>query len=183
MTSISYYFLTEDNGNSLSPDCLNLYYSDKKNLIDIAIKNYKPSFNLKNIRSNLALHGEYQNYSSLHEFSEFGTGVGYFDIILGETEYEIEEDTIKFFSKLSIQFTDAKRIYTPEIKTAGLPYQPAKTEVKIIHQFDPVPLFMCKKYCQSYTYSTKSNMDDWAKTERAVAFRKLFISQDTIYIH
>ena len=185
MILVEYYTVNNALGEPFNAECLNLNYSDKNKLIDLVVKNYKPSFDLSDTHLNLRLHGEYQNYSTFYDFSGRGSGSysGYYSILTGETQHKIEGNTIKFFAELSIQFTRAERIHIPEIKMVGYPYRPASTEINTTFQYSPIPLYMCKKYGDDYIYGTESNMDNWYKTHRAIVTKSLYINHDKIHIY
>ena len=184
MTFIEYYTVSDTYNEPFDAECLNLKYSDKNKLIDLVVKNYKPSFYLTDVHTNLRLYGEHQNYHcTFYDFSNRGSGSGYCSILTGETQHEVEGNVIKFFAELSIQFTKAERIYIPEIKMAGYPYRPASTEINTIIQDSPIPLYMCKKYGDDYIYGIESNMDNWYKTHRAIVTKSLYINYDKLEIY
>lgn len=184
MVLIEYYTVSDAYDESFDAECLNLKYSDKNKLIDLVVKNYKPSFDLRDVHTNLRLYGEHQNYyRTFYDFSNRGSEAGYCSILTRETQHKIEGNVIKFFAELSIQFTRAERVYIPEIKMVGYPYRPASVEVNTVDQHDPIPLYMCKKYGNTYIYGTESSMDDWYKTERAIVTKSLYINHDKLQIH
>jgi hypothetical protein len=185
MVLIEYYTVSDAYDESFDAECLNLKYSDKNKLIDLVVKNYKPSFDLRDVHTNLRLYGEYQNYGTFYDFSNCKNGSysGYYSILTGETQHKIEGNVIKFFAELSIQFTRAERIHIPEIKMVGHPYRPASTEINTIIQDSPIPLYMCKKYGDDYIYGIESNMDNWYKTHRAIVTKSLYINHDKIHIY
>lgn len=187
MILVEYYTVNNALGEPFNVECLNLNYSDKNKLIDLVVKNYKPSFDFRDIHTNthLRLYGEYQNYSTFYDFSNCKSGSysGYYSILTGETQHKIEGNVIKFFAELSIQFTKAERIHIPEIKMVGHPYRPASTEINTIIQDSPIPLYMCKKYGDDYIYGIESNMDNWYKTHRAIVTKSLYINHDKIHIY
>ena len=120
MVLIEYYTVSDAYDESFDAECLNLKYSDKNKLIDLVVKNYKPSFDLRDVHTNLRLYGEHQNYyRTFYDFSNRGSEAGYCSILTGETQHKIEGNVIKFFAELSIQFTRAERVCIPEIKMVG----------------------------------------------------------------
>jgi hypothetical protein len=107
-------------------------------------------------------------------------------ISLGETQHKIREGSdgvIEFFAELFILFVEAKRLYLPEVKVAGQPYQPAKNEIQKIQEIGPFPLFKCKKYGSEYIYGLDSSMDNWYKTSRATIQENLYVSHNRLEIH
>ena len=184
MQSIEYYSITDAYDDERLPDPLRLKYSTKEKAIEVAIKNYKPRFRLDDVHHCLRLNGIYQNYTTLYKFSETYSGnfSGYYELSIGETQHKINDNDIQFFAEIFIKFVDAEKIYSPEIKVAGQPYQPAKKEIKTIREIGPLPLYGCNKY-GNYIYGVESNMDNWYKTSRAIVQENLYINHDTLEIH
>lgn len=187
MNTIEYYSITDGYDDGKLPDVLRLNYSSKEKAMEAVLKNFKPRFDSQfhHIHDNLRFNGKYQNYNNLYRFSEdcYGNYSGYYEIIIGETQTKVEEDTIEFFAELFIKFTTAENIYAPEIKVAGQPYQPAKKEIKKIQETGPLPLYQCKRYSNHYIYGLESNMDNWNRTFRATIQDNLYINHDTLEIH
>jgi hypothetical protein len=186
MQSIEYYSISDLYDDERLPDPLLLKYSSKEKAIEVAINNYKPRFRLDDVHHSLRLNGAYQIYNcSLNRFIEAYSDdfSGYYELSIGETQHTVKDSSIEFFAELFILFTEAKKVYTPEIKVAGQPYQPAKKEIKTIRQIGPLPLYKCKKYSDSYIYGVESNMDNWYKTSKATIQDNLYINHDTIEIH
>lgn len=184
MQSIEYYSITDAYDDERLPDPLRLKYSTKEKAIEVAIKNYKPRFRLDDVHHCLRLNGVYQNYTTLYKFSETYSGnfSGYYELSIGETQHKINDNDIQFFAEIFIKFVDAEKTYSPEVKVAGQPYQPAKKEIKTIREIGPLPLYGCNKY-GNYIYGVESNMDNWYKTSRAIAQENLYINHDTLEIH
>lgn len=185
MLSVEYYSITDAYDDERLPSPLRLKYSSKEKAIEVAIKNYKPRFLLDDVHNSLRLDGVYQNYTTLYKFSEAYSGnfSGYYELFLGETQHAVKDNSIEFFAELFILFVEAEKIYIPEVKVAGQPYQPAKKEIKTIREIGPFPLYKCKKYGNDYIYGVESNMDNWYKTSRATAQDYLYINHDTLEIH
>jgi len=190
MNIIEYYNISDDYCADFLPDHLNLNYSTKEKAIEVAINNHKPRFDISIVCDNIRFDGVYKNYNStFFSFSEghYHNHVGYYEISLGETQHKIKEgsrDTvIEFFAELFILFIEAKRLYFPEIKVAGQPYQPAKNEIQKIKEIGPSPLFKCKKYGGEYIYGLDSSMDNWYKTSRATIQENLYVSHNKLEIH
>lgn len=185
MQSIEYYSITDAYDDERLPDPLRLKYSTKEKAIEVAIKNYKPRFRLDDVHHSLRLSGVYQNYNcSLYAFSEahFKTYSGYYELFLGETQHKVNDNDIQFFAEIFIKFIDAEKTYSPEVKVAGQPYQPAKKEIKTIREIGPLPLYGCNKY-GNYIYGVESDMDNWYRTSRATVQENLYINHDTLDIH
>jgi hypothetical protein len=186
MQSIEYYSISDAYDDERLPDPLRLKYSTKEKAIEVAIKNYKPRFRLDDVHHSLRFNGIYQNYNcTLYKFSEAYSGnySGYYEISHGETQHKVNDYDIQFFAELFITFTEAERIYIPEVKVSGQPYQPAKKEIKINREIGPLPLYKCKKYGDSYIYGVEDNMDNWFKTSKATTQDNLYINHDTLEIH
>lgn len=190
MNVIEYYNISDAYDDDNLPDPLKLKYSTKEKAIEVVVNNYKPRFDIGVDYDNIRFDGVYKNYSStLYKFSEgyYHNHAGYYEISLGETQHKIKEASgdgvIEFFAELFILFTEAKRVYTPEIKVAGQPYQPAKNEIQKIQEIGPFPLFKCKKYGSEYFYGIDNNMDNWYKTFRATAEKILYVSHNKLEIH
>ena len=184
MQSIEYYSITDAYDDERLPDPLRLKYSTKEKAIEVAIKNYKPRFRLDDVHHCLRLNGVYQNYTTLYKFSETYSGnfSGYYELSIGETQHKVNDNDIQFFAEIFIKFVDAEKTYSPEVKVAGQPYQPAKKEIKTIREIGPLPLYGCNKY-GNYIYGVESNMDNWYKTSRAIVQENLYINHDTLEIH
>ena len=186
MQSFEYYSISDAYDQERLPEILQRNYSTKEKAIEVAIKNYKPRFRLDDVHHSLRLSGVYQNYNcSLYAFSEAYSGnfSGYYELFLGETQHAVKDSSIEFFAELFILFIEAEKTYTPEVKVAGQPYQPAKKEIKKIREIGPLPLYKCKKYGSDYIYGVESNMDNWYKTSRAIVQENLYINHDTLEIH
>ena len=186
MQSIEYYSISDAYDQERLPEILQRNYSTKEKAIEVAIKNYKPRFRLDDVHHCLRLNGVNQNYSAtLYKFSEAYSGnfSGYYELSIGETQHKVNDDDIQFFAELFIKFIEAEKTYTPEVKVAGQPYQPAKKEIKTIREIGPLPLYKCKKYGSDYIYGVESNMDNWYKTSRAIVQENLYINHDTLDIH
>ena len=186
MQSIEYYSITDAYDDERLPDPLRLKYSTKEKAIEVAIKNYKPRFRLDDVHHCLRLNGVNQNYNAtLYKFSEAYSGnfSGYYELSIGETQHKINDNDIQFFAEIFIKFIEAEKTYTPEVKVAGQPYQPARKEIKTIREIDSFPLYKCKKYGDDYIYGVESNMDNWFKTSRATVQDNLYINHDTLEIH
>lgn len=185
MNSFEYYSITDAYDDERLPDPLRLKYSTKEKAIEVAIKNYKPRFRLDDVHHCLRFNGVYQNYATLYKFSETYSGnfSGYYELFLGETQHKVNDNDIQFFAEIFIKFVDAEKTYTPEVKVAGQPYQPAKKEIKTIREIGPLPLYKCKKYGSDYIYGVENNMDNWYKTSRATVQENLYINHDTLDIH
>jgi hypothetical protein len=187
MNIIEYYNITDAYDDDL-PEPLKLKYSTKEKAIEVVVNNYKPRFNIGDVYDTIRLNGIYQNYNStLYKFSEgyYHNHAGYYEISLGETQHKIKEGSdivIEFFAELFILFTEAKRVYVPEIKIAGQPYQPAKNEIEKIREIGPFPLYKCKKYGSEYIYGVENNMDNWYKTFRATIEKNIYISHNKLEI-
>lgn len=185
MQSFEYYSISDAYDQERLPEILQRNYSTKEKAIEVAIKNYKPRFRLDDVHHSLRLSGVYQNYNcSLYAFSEahFKTYSGYYELFLGETQHTLKDNSIEFFAEIFILFIEAEKTYTPEVKVAGQPYQPAKKEIKKIREIGPLPLYGCNKY-GNYIYGVESNMDNWYKTSRAIVQENLYINHDTLEIH
>ena len=184
MQSIEYYSISDAYDQERLPEILQRNYSTKEKAIEVAVKNYKPRFRLDDVHHCLRLNGVYQNYTTLYKFSETYSGnfSGYYELFLGETQHKINDNDIQFFAEIFIKFVDAEKIYSPEVKVAGQPYQPAKKEIKTIREIGPLPLYGCNKY-GNYIYGVESNMDNWYKTSRATIQDNLYINHDTLDIH
>ena len=186
MQSIEYYSISDAYDSERLPAPLRLNYSTKEKAIEVAIKNYKPNFLLVDVHNSLRLNGVNQNYNAtLYKFSEAYSGnySGYYELFLGETQHAVKDNSIEFFAEIFIKFIEAEKTYTPEVKVAGQPYQPAKKEIKTIREIGPFPLYKCKKYGNDYIYGVESNMDNWYKTSRATVQDNLYINHDTLEIH
>lgn len=185
MNSFEYYSITDAYDDERLPDPLRLKYSTKEKAIEAAIKNYKPRFRLDDVHHCLRFNGVYQNYTTLYKFSEAYSGnfSGYYELFLGETQHKVNDNDIQFFAEIFILFIEAEKTYTPEVKVAGQPYQPAKKEIKTIREIGPLPLYKCKKYGSDYIYGVENNMDNWYKTSRATVQDNLYINHDTLDIH
>ena len=185
MNTIEYYSISDGYDDEKLPDSLKLNYSTREKAIEAIVTNYKPYFRLDFIYDKLRLYGVYQNYnSSLYQFSEgYGDHSGYYDITIGETQHKIIDETIEFFAELFITFTEAEKIYTPEVKVPGQPYQPSKKEIKKIQEIGPMPLYRCKKYGNEYIYGVESDMDNWYKTSKATVQNNIYIYHNTLVIH
>ena len=184
MQSIEYYSISDAYDRERLPEILQRNYSTKEKAIEVAIKNYKPRFRLDDVHHCLRFNGVYQNYTTLYKFSETYSGnfSGYYELFLGETQHKVNDNDIQFFAEIFILFIEAEKTYTPEVKVAGQPYQPAKKEIKTIREIGPLPLYGCNKY-GNYIYGVESNMDNWYKTSRATVQDKLYINHDTLDIH
>jgi hypothetical protein len=184
MQSIEYYSISDAYDRERLPEILQRNYSTKEKAIEVAIKNYKPRFRLDDVHHCLRLNGVYQNYTTLYKFSEAYSGnfSGYYELFLGETQHKVNDNDIQFFAEIFIKFVDAEKTYSPEVKVAGQPYQPAKKEIKTIREVGPLPLYGCNKY-GNYIYGVESNMDNWSKTSRAITQDNLYINHDTLEIH
>ena len=189
MNIIEYYSISDSYDDGSLPDPLKLNYSTKEKAIEAAINNYKPRFAVNEIYNKIRFDGVYQHYSStFYKFSEgiYHNHAGYYVISLGETQHKIREGSdgvIEFFAELFILFVKAKRLYIPEVKVAGQPYQPAKNEIQKIQEIGPFPLFKCKKYGSEYIYGLDSNMDNWYKTSRATIQENIYVSHNRLEIH
>jgi len=184
MQSIEYYSISDAYDQERLPEMLQRNYSTKEKAIEVAIKNYKPRFRLDDVHHCLRLNGVYQNYTTLYKFSETYSGnySGYYELYIGETQHKVNDNDIQFFAEIFIKFIEAEKTYTPEVKVAGQPYQPAKKEIKTIRDIGPLPLYGCNKY-GNYIYGVESNMDNWYKTSRATIQDNLYINHDTLDIH
>jgi len=185
MNSFEYYSITDAYDDERLPDPLRLKYSTKEKAIEVAIKNYKPRFRLDDVHHCLRFNGVYQNYNcTLYKFSETYSSnySGYYELSIGETQHTVKDNQIEFFAEIFIKFVDAEKTYSPEVKVAGQPYQPAKKEIKTIREIGPLPLYGCNKY-GNYIYGVESNMDNWYKTSRAIVQENLYINHDTLEIH
>ena len=134
MNIIEYYTISDGYDDGSLPDPLKLNYSTEEKAIEAVINNYKPRFTVNEIYDKIRFHGIYQNYNcTLYKFSEAYSGnySGYYEISHGETQHKVNDYDIQFFAELFITFTEAERIYIPEVKVSGQPYQPAKKEIKI----------------------------------------------------
>ena len=197
MNIIEYYNITDAYDDDCLPDPLKLKYSTKEKAIEVVVNNYKPRFDISNPRfelddlyKNIRFDGVYQNYNStLYKFSEgyHDNHAGYYEISLGETQHKIDEGSdcvIQFFAELFILFTEAKRVYAPELKVTGQPYQPAKNEIQKIKEIGPFPLYQCKKYGDhKYHYGLEESMDNWYKTSRATIQENLYVCHNKLEIH
>ena len=197
MNIIEYYNITDAYDDDRLPEPLKLKYSTKEKAIEVVVNNYKPNFDITNPRFDLdhihkyiGFDGVHQNYnSSLYKFSAgcYDNRTGYYEIFLGETQHKIKEGSdcvIEFFAELFILFTEAKRVYVPEVKVAGQPYQPAKNEIEKIEEIGPFPLYQCKKYGDhKYHYGLEESMDNWYKTSRATIQENLYVCYNKLEIH
>jgi hypothetical protein len=197
MNIIEYYNITDAYDDDRLPEPLKLKYSTKEKAIEVVVNNYKSNFDISNPRFDLdgmykdiRFNGVYQNYnSSLYKFSAgcYDNRTGYYEIFFGETQHKIKEGSdcvIEFFAELFILFTEAKRVYVPEVKVAGQPYQPAKNEIEKIKEIGPFPLYQCKKYGDhKYHYGLEESMDNWYKTSRATIQENLYVCYNKLEIH
>ena len=190
MNIIEYYNITDAYDDDRLPESLKLKYSTKEKAIEVVVNNYKPRFDIGVAYDNIRFDGVYKNYNStLSKFKDnyYDNVAGYYEIFLGETQHKIKEasgdNVIEFFAELFILFTEAKRVYTPEIKLAGQPYQPAKNEIQKIQEIGPFPLYKCKKYGSEYIYGIDDNMDNWYKTSRATIQDNLYVCHNKLEIH
>jgi hypothetical protein len=197
MNIIEYYNITDAYDDDRLPEPLKLKYSTKEKAIEVVVNNYKPNFDITNPRFDLdhiykyiGFDGVHQNYnSSLYKFSAgcYDNRTGYYEIFFGETQHKIKEGSdcvIEFFAELFILFTEAKRVYVPEVKVAGQPYQPAKNEIEKIKEIGPFPLYQCKKYGDhKYHYGLEESMDNWYKTSRATIQENIYVCYNKLEIH
>ena len=188
MNTIEYYNISDGYDNHHRVEAMTFHYSSKEKAIEAAVNNYRPSFDLGYVYRNIRFDGVYKNYNSaLREFVGGSNLVGYYEILLGKTEHKIkgsENDILEFSAELSILFTEAKRVYTPEIKVAGQPYQPAKNEIEKIKEIGPFPLYQCKKYGDhKYIYGLDESMDNWYRTSKATLQKTIYIGYNKLEIH
>lgn len=189
MNIIEYYNITDAYDDDSLPEPLKLKYSTKEKAIEVVVNHYKPRFDIGVIYDTIRFNGIYQNYKyTLDKFKDnyYDNVAGYYEIFLGETQHKIKEGSdcvIEFFAELFILFTEAKRVYTPEIKVAGQPYQPAKNEIEKIKEIGLFSLYKCKKYGTEYIYGVEENMDNWHKTSRASIQKTLYICHNKLEIH
>ena len=190
MNIIEYYNITDAYDDDCLPDPLKLKYSTKEKAIEVVVNNYKPRFDIGVAYDNIRFDGVYKNYNStLSKFKDnyYDNVAGYYEIFLGETQHKIDEGSdcvIQFFAELFILFTEAKRVYAPELKVTGQPYQPAKNEIQKIKEIGPFPLYQCKKYGDhKYHYGLEESMDNWYKTSRATIQENLYVCHNKLEIH
>lgn len=186
MQSIEYYSLSDAYEQERLSEILQRNYSTKEKAIEVAIKNFKPRFRLDDVHHCLRFNGVYQNYNcTLYKFSENYSGnySGYYELSIGETQHTINDNVIEFFADIFIKFIEAEKIYIPEVKVTGQPYQPAKKEIKTIREIGPLPLYKCNKYGHNYIYGVEDNMDNWFKTSKATVQDNIYINHDTLDIH
>jgi hypothetical protein len=188
MNTIEYYNISDGYGDNHRIEAMTFHYSSKEKAIEVAVDNYRPSFDLDYVYRNIRFDEVHKNYnSSFREFSEGSNLVGYYEILLGETQHKIkgsENDILEFSAELSILFTEAKRIYTPEVKVVGQPYQPAKNEIEKIKETGPFPLYQCKEYHpKKYFYNASEQMSSWSSPYRATLQKSIYISYNYLKIH